>query len=98
MIVSPEQQACTAFQNIFGHSPYWIASAPGRVNLIGEFTDFNGGFVLPMAIKQGTAISAAPNNSNEIILRSETTRDTIRIDVSRPLAPAANSDWSHYPK
>ena len=52
MTESPEQRAARAFELAHGKPPRWIASAPGRVNLIGEFTDFNGGYVLPMAINR----------------------------------------------
>ena len=56
---SPVQYAERAFRAAWGRRPQWIASAPGRVNLIGEFTDFNAGFVLPMAIERRTTIAAA---------------------------------------
>src|SRR5215475_10020655 len=69
--------AATAFAERFGGPPRWLAAAPGRVNLIGEYTDFNGGFVLPMAIEQRTAIAAAPNDLDEIVLRSEATDETV---------------------
>lgn len=45
-----EQRATDAYQSTFGEEPEVVASAPGRVNLIGEHTDYNGGFVLPCAI------------------------------------------------
>lgn len=48
------------FERRFGTPPQWIAAAPGRVNLIGEHTDYNGGFVLPLAIERYTMIAAAP--------------------------------------
>jgi galactokinase len=41
----------TEFKKIYGRPPRWIAAAPGRVNVIGEHTDYNDGFVLPMAIE-----------------------------------------------
>src|SRR5207302_6281626 len=44
------------FQTLFGRAPTITAQAPGRVNLIGEHTDYNGGFVLPTAIPQRTAV------------------------------------------
>jgi galactokinase len=49
-----------AFKDLFGRSPAVRTEAPGRVNLIGEHTDYNGGFVLPVAIPQRTHIEAAP--------------------------------------
>jgi galactokinase len=93
-----EQRACRAFQSIFGNPPARLASAPGRINLIGEFTDFNGGFVLPMAIEQRTAIAAAPNGSSEIVLHSESTGETVRIDAAQPLVPDRKGRWTNYPK
>ena len=98
MIHPAEEQACQAFRRTFGRPPSWLSSAPGRVNLIGEFTDFNEGFVLPMAIEQRTAIAAAPNDSRVIVLRSEACHETVRIDVSQPLRPEPKGRWSNYPK
>jgi galactokinase len=47
------------FEEIFGRVPDTVASAPGRVNLIGEHTDYNGGYVLPLAIPQRTRVELA---------------------------------------
>ena len=52
------------FQRRFGGDPDWVVSAPGRVNLIGEHTDHNGGFVLPMAIDKHTMIAAGRNTKS----------------------------------
>jgi len=49
-----------SFRKQFGVEPKWLAAAPGRVNLIGEHTDYNDGFVLPMAIERQTVVAAAP--------------------------------------
>src|SRR5690242_7422419 len=92
------QEACDAFQYAFGHTPYWIASAPGRVNLMGEFTDYNDGFVLPMAIEQRTAIAAAPNASNRIVIRSELTPEALIVGLVEPVTRDAKGSWSNYPK
>jgi galactokinase len=87
------------FQARFGRPPRWLASAPGRVNLIGEFTDFNDGFVLPMAIERRTVIAAAPNNTpGKIVLRSEATGESVTVDLSQGLRPDAKGSWANYPK
>jgi galactokinase len=51
------------FGRRFGREPEWLIAAPGRVNLIGEHTDYNDGFVLPMAIERHTLIAAARRDS-----------------------------------
>src|SRR5262245_36122158 len=51
----------TDFKNLFGRPPAVTADAPGRVNLIGEHTDYNGGFVLPTALPQRTRGDLAPH-------------------------------------
>ncbi len=53
----------TKFQEVFGNPPDIIASAPGRVNLIGEHVDFLDGFVLPFAISDVTTVAIAKNSS-----------------------------------
>ena len=50
----------SAFANSFGGQPEFITRAPGRVNLIGEHTDYNGGFVLPAAIDRTVLIAVKP--------------------------------------
>ncbi|MCL4371648.1 MAG: hypothetical protein M1380_12225 [Chloroflexi bacterium] len=52
-----------AFLAHFGANPLWMAEAPGRVNLIGEHTDYNDGFVLPIAIDRSTLVAAAPSST-----------------------------------
>ncbi|MDB4938254.1 MAG: galactokinase [Labilithrix sp.] len=54
------------FAEAFGRSPDVVAHAPGRVNLIGEHTDYSGGFVLPMAIPQRTTVSLAHRNDGRV--------------------------------
>jgi galactokinase len=53
------------FQQIFGASPETEASAPGRVNLLGEHTDYNDGFVLPTAIPQRTTVQLGVSNDGQ---------------------------------
>ncbi|HXJ33185.1 MAG TPA: galactokinase [Candidatus Eisenbacteria bacterium] len=58
------------FRARFGHEPAVVASAPGRVNLMGEHTDYNGGQVLPTAIPQRTTIALAPRRDRRAILHT----------------------------
>ena len=51
--------AASEFTARFGRPPRWVVAAPGRVNIIGEHTDYSGGLVLPMAIDRYTVIAAA---------------------------------------
>lgn len=54
------RRGVAAFVQQFGRKPKWITAAPGRVNLIGEHTDYSGGFVLPFAIDRECYVIAAP--------------------------------------
>ncbi len=54
------------FESLFGRPPRVQVRAPGRVNLIGEHTDYNGGFVLPMAIPQQTEVHLAPREDGKV--------------------------------
>jgi len=68
--------------------------APGRVNLIGEHTDYSGGFVLPAAIHLATDVTLAPRDDHHLVIHSEALRETIYLDLDRPLRP--RRDWSDY--
>jgi galactokinase len=74
------------FQRHYGRAPRWIAAAPGRVNVIGEHTDYNDGFVLPMAIERYVIMAAdaavAPGKEHHAILDEREIRNferTLRI-------------------
>jgi galactokinase len=94
-----EHHVAEEFRKTYGRPPQWIAAAPGRVNVIGEHTDYNDGFVLPMAIERYTVVAAAPaaNGSKQIQLRSTIGGPAVAVDPSQPLKPAAKGTWSNYP-
>ncbi|CAN5705258.1 galactokinase [soil metagenome] len=71
------------FQKIYHREPRFFC-APGRVNLIGEHTDYNGGFVLPMAIERGTTVAAAVREDREIRVRSVILNEAGEIDLDAP--------------
>ena len=79
------------FKQAYGRAPQWLAAAPGRVNVIGEHTDYNDGFVFPMVIDRYTVIAAAPalNGKDRIQLRSTVGDGLVTIDLTQPLKPAA---------
>ncbi len=65
------------FEQLFGTPPVVRASAPGRVNLIGEHTDYNGGFVLPTVIPQRTTVELAPRKGGSV--------RALSLDVGKPV-------------
>ena len=86
------------FARHYGHSPAWIARAPGRVNLIGEHTDYNQGIVLPMAIEREVLLAAAPNGSRQIRLRSTAIAGPATVELSQPVERTTHGHWSNYPR
>jgi galactokinase len=70
------------FADAFGGDPAVIASSPGRVNLIGEHTDYNGGEVLPIAIDRRTVVAMRPNGTTE--WRAASTTEGTRGRFERP--------------
>jgi galactokinase len=91
--------AAEEFTKHYGRAPKWIAAAPGRVNVIGEHTDYNDGFVLPMAIDRYTVIAAAPsaNGGTKIQLRSTAESGSTSIDIGKPVKPLPKGTWTNYP-
>ncbi len=61
-----QQSAVQAFERRFGVEPDFVVRAPGRVNLIGEHTDYNDGFVLPMAIDRAIWIALRPRDDRDV--------------------------------
>ncbi|MBT0586259.1 galactokinase [Alteromonas sp. SM 2104] len=61
-----QQKVIQGYEAVFGQKPDLLSFAPGRVNLIGEHTDYNRGFVLPIAIDRGTYIAAKVRNDEQV--------------------------------
>lgn len=99
----PQARAEALFRQTFGAEPTWIASAPGRVNLIGEHTDYNDGFVLPMAIEGRTVIAGGPaaegsgglGGEGGVTVISELSETPVVFALDA-LVPAAESAWFEY--
>ena len=82
------------FVRHFGRDPAAVASAPGRVNLIGEHTDYNGGDVLPIAITQRTTVAVAPARHGQRSTAISATQQSIGVFEAR--RPERAGAWWDY--
>ncbi len=76
-----QQTAISAFSDHFDKDPDIVIRAPGRVNLIGEHTDYNDGFVLPMAIDRAIWIALGPRSGRRVVLHSVDFEDPTDFSV-----------------
>ena len=84
------------FKELFGRDPLLIAGAPGRVNLIGEHIDYNGGDVLPFAISYLTCAALSPRTDSKIRLASSQFPGEIIEADTHILTPRYGQMWSRY--
>jgi galactokinase len=82
------------FKDRYAQAPR-IFQAPGRVNLIGEHTDYNNGFVLPMAIDRGTAVAIAARPDRVLRVWSLNIDDSVELDLER-LTGGRHGTWLDY--
>ena len=90
------QRASEMFDAAYGRKATGVWSAPGRVNLIGEHTDYNGGLVLPFAIDRRTYCAVAPRGDRVLRVRSATLEGEVAIAID-DLSPDNLDGWSAYP-
>jgi len=83
------------FEERFGHQAALLARAPGRVNLIGEHTDYNDGLVMPAAIDRHVAIAARPNGGSWIRLVSSAYEERVEFSATDP-GVAVLPPWARY--
>ena len=88
--------AASKFKELFGHGPTGVWSAPGRVNLIGEHTDYNNGFVFPFAINRRTFAAVALRNDGVARVASSFSHQVVEIAID-DISAQTVSDWSAYP-
>ena len=90
-----KQAAAARFADSFGHEPDGTVFVPGRVNLIGEHVDYNDGLVLPMPVREGTAIAwrRAPGTQVRVLAADLDAEDAFELaDPPRP----DGTDWRAY--
>ena len=86
----------SGFAELYDSEPHAVWSAPGRVNLIGEHTDYNAGLVLPFAIEQRTIVAASLRDGDDIAVVSTLYADPARARLT-DIGPGRLSGWSAYP-
>lgn len=86
-----------AFQAKFRTPPTCVSSAPGRVNLIGEHTDYNNGYVFPVAINRRTIIAASPRNDKKLHIHAQNFGSSVEVSIDE-LKPTKEKSWSNYSK
>jgi galactokinase len=91
------EQLQSRFQEAFGRTATVLARAPGRVNLIGEHTDYNEGFVLPAAITRETRMLVAPRDDGRVHLSAlDLDRQTTFDLADGTVSPSREERWSNY--
>ncbi|MFF3581651.1 galactokinase [Streptomyces mirabilis] len=85
------------FEELYGTAPEGVWAAPGRVNLIGEYTDFNEGFVMPLALPH-TAVAALSRRTDGVLRlhSADIEGPVVELHVDE-LAPLTNTSWAAYP-
>lgn len=90
----PYEYMFTTFKEIFGKNPKYLVRAPGRVNLIGEHTDYNEGFVLPIAIERGISFLVAPREDRKVRLFSLNFEEYNEFSLDN--IERSEAEWSNY--
>ena len=92
---SRSDQVAQTHLSVFGQAPGGVWSAPGRVNLIGEHTDYNGGLVLPIALPQRTFVAATARTDDLLRLHSVQAAASVEVDL-RTVGPGSPPGWTAY--
>lgn len=93
--LAEQLDACRVqFIHHFGEVPAFIAHAPGRINIIGEHTDYNLGLSLPCAINRWVTVSVIPRNDKKVHVISEDFQGEMLFELGESFHPTAS--WQHY--
>ncbi|BES85670.1 galactokinase [Pectobacterium araliae] len=96
-IDSLRQLTESVFVRLFGYAPHAAIQAPGRVNLIGEHTDYNDGFVLPCAIDYQTVVSAAVRQDGIVrVVAVDYDNQQDEFDLAKEIEPHPEYLWANY--
>jgi galactokinase len=95
-VTDQTQNTTSGFRDRFDREPLGLWFGPGRVNLIGEHTDYNDGFVFPFAINRRAIVALAVREDRMLRVASSFTDEIVQISLD-DLTPEAVSGWSAYP-
>ncbi|MBQ7388992.1 MAG: galactokinase [Paludibacteraceae bacterium] len=87
----------TAFNETYGKQAEAVYFSPGRVNLIGEHTDYNGGFVFPCALSFGTYLLISKNTDKKMRFKSLNQPEIVELELNQLTTPLEGRSWVNYP-
>lgn len=91
------QTVANVFETVFAYAPSDIVQAPGRVNLIGEHTDYNDGFVLPCAINYQAVVAASKRTDKIVrVISVDYDNQEDQFDLSQPITFQPDCMWANY--
>ncbi|CAL9546857.1 Galactokinase [Streptomyces sp. enrichment culture] len=97
MSVDTAAEVAERFTRLYGSEPEGVWAAPGRVNLIGEHTDYNDGFVMPFALPHTAVAAVSPRTDGVLRLHSaDVEGGVVELRVA-DLAPESDRNWTAYP-
>jgi galactokinase len=88
-----DERARSGFRQAFGYPPGAVAVAPGRMNIIGEHTDYNEGYVLPAAIDRHVGVALRLRRDSHVAMRSDRYQAPVELDG---LPPRREGNWADY--
>ncbi len=91
------EKVAERFAELYGAEPRGVWAAPGRVNLIGEHTDYNDGFVMPFALPHTAVAAVSPREDGVLRLHSEDVEGGVTELRLDDLAPESDKNWTAYP-
>lgn len=91
------RKLCPLFHSLFGNSPAVVASAPGRIELIGNHTDYNGGSVLGVAINRRVVVAGSCNHGGRLRLFSTSAGPLIDVPAGPDIQFTGPEAWANYP-
>lgn len=92
-----KQQIAALFQQIHGREPSVVTRAPGRIEFIGNHTDYNGGTVLGASIDRGVAVAIAPRTDGKRVFYSEFTGKSVTLGAEVMEKQTGEASWINYP-